>query len=227
ADGSDEPSSVEPAWGRYVGGVVRALAHAGRAPVGLDAALSSTVPVGSGLSSCAALEVAVALARAEAAGFRLAATELAQAGRHGEHLATSVPSGVMDQLVALLGRADRALLIDCRTLTAEPIAMPDALAVLVVHSGLPRTLAASAYAERRADGERVAARLGMPALRDASLDAVRDEPRARHVVTENQRVLQFADALRAGDPAALGSLRIARHASPRHDYRGATPDAGQ
>src|SRR2546430_3933927 len=224
ADGGDEPSSVEPAWGRYVAGVVRALADAGRAPVGLDAALSSTVPVGSGLSSSAALEVAIALALADAAGFRPPEAELARACQRGEYLATGVPSGVMDQLVALLGRADDALLIDCRTLTAEPIALPDALAVLVVHSGLSRTLATSAYAERRADGERVAARLGVPALRDASLDAVRDEPRARHVVTENQRVLQFADALRAGDTTALGSLMVASHASLRDDYAVSTPE---
>ncbi len=224
ADGGDEPAAVEPAWGRYVAGVARALADAGRAPAGFDAALSSTVPVGSGLSSSAALEVAIALALADAAGFGLPATELARACQHGEHLATGVPSGVMDQLVALLGRADHALLIDCRKLAAEPIALPDALAVLVVNSGLPRALAGSAYAERRADGERVAARLGVPALRDASLDAVCDEPRARHVVSENQRVLEFADALRAGDAAALGSLMLASHASLRDDYAVSTPE---
>jgi galactokinase len=224
ADGADEPAVVEPVWGRYVAGVVRALADAGRAPAGIDAALSSTVPVGSGLSSSAALEVALALALADVSGFRCPATELARAGQHGEHLATGVPSGVMDQLVALLGRADHALLIDCRTLAAEPIALPDQLAVLVMHSGLPRTLAGSAYAERRADGERVATRLGVPALRDASVDAVRDEPTARHVVTENQRVLQFADALRAGDAAALGSLMLASHASLRDDYAVSTPE---
>jgi len=224
ADGADMPAAVEPAWGRYVAGVMRALADAGRAPAGLDAALSSTVPVGSGLSSSAALEVAIALALTDAAGFELPAPELAQACQRGEHLATGVPSGVMDQLVALLGRADHALLIDCRTLAAEPITLPDALAVLVVHSGLPRTLARSAYADRRADGERVAAGLGVAALRDASLDAVRDEPRARHVVTENERVLQFADALRAGDSAALGSLMLASHASLRDDYAVSTPE---
>jgi galactokinase len=224
ADGGDEPAAVEPAWGRYVGGIVRTLADAGRAPVGLDAALSSSVPVGSGLSSSAALEVAVALALADAAGFALPATELAQACRRGEHLATRVPSGVMDQLVALLGRAGHALLIDCRTLAAEPIPLPDALAVLVVHSGLPRALAGSAYAERRADSERVATRLGVVALRDVSLDEVRDEPRARHVVTENERVLRFADALRAGDTGALGSLLLASHASLRDDYEVSTPE---
>jgi galactokinase len=224
ADGSDEPAAVEPAWGRYVAGVVRALAGAGRAPVALEAALSSTVPVGSGLSSSAALEVATALALTEAAGFALPAPELARACQRGEHLATGVPSGVMDQMVALLGRAGHALLIDCRTLSAEPIALPDALAVLVMHSGLPRTLAGSAYAERRAEGERVAARLGVTALRDVSLDEVRDEPRARHVVKENQRVLQFADALRAGDAARLGSLLLASHASLRDDYEVSTPE---
>jgi galactokinase len=224
ADGTDEPAVVEPAWGRYVAGVARSLADAGRAPAGFDATLSSTVPVGSGLSSSAALEVAIALALADAAGFRLPPTELARACQHGEHLATGVPSGVMDQLVALLARADHALLIDCRNLAAEPIALPDALAVLVVHSGLPRTLVGSAYAERRADGERVAARLGVPALRDAPLDAVLDVPRARHVVSENERVLEFADALRAGDPAALGSLMLASQASLRDDYAVSTPE---
>jgi len=223
-DGSDEPAAVEPAWGRYVAGVVRALAGAGRPPVGLDAVLSSTVPVGSGLSSSAALEVAIALALVDAAAFVLPAPALARVCQRGEHLATGVPSGVMDQLVALLGRRGHALLIDCRTLGAEPIALPHALAVLVVHSGLPRTLAGSAYAERRGDGERVAARIGVTALRDAALDEVRDEPRARHVVTENERVLQFADALRAGDAATLGSLLLASHASLRDDYEVSTPE---
>jgi len=224
ADGSDAPEGVEPPWGRYVAGVVRTLADAGRGPVGIDAAVSSTVPVGSGLSSSAAFEVAVALALAHAGELTLPAAELARACQRAEHLATGVPSGVMDQVVALFGRAGHALLIDCRTLAAEPIAIPDALAVLVVHSGLPRALAGSAYADRRAAGERVATRLGLATLREATLDDVRDEPRARHVVTENQRVLEFADALRAGDTAALGQLLLASHASLRDDYEVSTPE---
>lgn len=224
ADGSDAPSRVEPPWGRYVAGVVRALADAGRPPVGVHAAVSSTVPVGSGLSSSAALEVAVALALAAAGELTLPATELARACQRAEHLATGVPSGVMDQLAALVGRAGHALLIDCRTLAAEPIAVPDTLAVLVVHSGLPRTLAGSAYADRRAAGERAATRLGLATLREATLDDVRDDPRARHVVTENQRVLEFADALRAGHTAALGPLLLESHASLRDDYEVSTPE---
>jgi galactokinase len=223
AGGTDAPGGVEPPWGRYVAGVVRALADAGRAPVGLDAAVSSTVPVGAGLSSSAALEVAVALALA-AGEIDLTAVELARACQRAEHLATGVPSGVMDQLAALLGRSGHALLIDCRTLAAEPIGLLDPLAVLVVHSGLPRTLAGSAYADRRAAGERVATRLGVATLREATLGDVRDEPRARHVVTENQRVLEFADALRAGDTSALGALLLASHASLRDDYEVSTPE---
>ncbi|HKA93342.1 MAG TPA: galactokinase [Acidimicrobiia bacterium] len=223
-DGSDPPADIDPPWARYVAGVVRALADAGRAPVGVDAAVSSTVPVGAGLSSSAALEVAVALALADAGELALAATDLARACQRAERLATGVPSGVMDQLAALLGRAGHALLIDCRTLTAEPIALPDTLAVLVMHSGLPRTLAGSAYAERRAESERVATRLGVATLRDAIPDDVRDEPRARHVVTENQRVFDFAAALRAGDTTALGSLLLASHASLRDDYEVSTTE---
>jgi galactokinase len=222
ADGSDAPDGVVPPWGRYVAGVVRALADAGREPVGLDAAVSSTVPVGSGLSSSAALEVALALALADAGGLTPPAPELARACQRAERLATGVPSGVMDQLASLLGRAGHALLIDCRTLAAEPIALPDALAVLVVHSGLPRTRARPADAPPPAP--RVATRLGVATLREATLDDVRDEPRARHVVTENQRVLEFADALRAGDTAALGPLLLASHASLRDDYEVSTPE---
>ncbi len=130
----------------------------------------------------------------------------------------------MDQLTSLFGTPDHALLIDCRSLTVEPIPLPRTLAVVVVHSGLPRTLAGSAYAERRASCERAARRLGVPALRDATPDQVRDDPRARHVVAENARVLAFADALLAGDVNALGPLLLASHASLRDDYEVSTPE---
>jgi galactokinase len=224
AAGGDVSETVDPPWGRFVAGALDALADRGRAAVGMDAAVASTVPVGSGLSSSSALSVALTLALADVAGLELDARQAAQAALDSEVRATGVPGGLMDQLTALLGRRDHALLIDCRALSVEPIPMPDSLAVLVVDSGQPRTLAGSAYAERRAAGERVADRLGVPALRDAPLDRVRDEPRARHVVTENQRVVEFADALRAGDVAALGSLLLASHASLRDDYEVSTPE---
>ena len=130
----------------------------------------------------------------------------------------------MDQLASLFGEAGHALLIDCRTLSVEPVALPRSLAVVVVHCGLARTLVGSAYAERRAACEATAARLGISALRDATLDQVRDDPRARHVVTENARVLDFAAALRARDVNALGPLLLASHASLRDDYAVSTPE---
>jgi galactokinase len=209
---------ADRAWERFVDGVVAALADRGVAPGGIDAALSSTVPVGSGLSSSSALSVALTLALAAAGGIALEAREAARAALDAEVRATGVPGGLMDQLTALFGRRGHALLIDCRSITVEPIPLPDAYTVLALHSGLPRTLAGSAYAERRRACEVIAARLGVPALRDAALEEVGDEPIARHVVTENQRVLEFADALRTGDVDKLGPLLLASHASLRDDY---------
>ncbi|MGZ4354135.1 MAG: galactokinase, partial [Gaiellaceae bacterium] len=199
ADGSADPAAVRPPWGRYVAGVLRVLAERGRPPVGLDAALSSSVPVGAGLSSSAATEVAVALAACDVAGFELPPLELALACQEAEHVATGVPCGIMDQLTSVAGRRGCALLIDCRSYEVEPVPLPEELAVLVVHSGLPRALAESAYAERRAACEAAAARLGVQSLRDATAEQVAADPRARHVVSENERVLAAADALRAGD----------------------------
>jgi galactokinase len=209
---------------RYVEGVVAALARRGRPPVGLDATVASTVPRGSGLSSSAALEVSLALALCQVASFELSPVELALACQEAEQRATGVPCGIMDQLTSVAGRAGHALLIDCRSLEVEPIPIPASLAIVVVHSGLPRALVDSAYAERRAACERVAARLGLAALRDADAAQVRDEPRARHVVSENDRVLRAAEALRSGDLDELGALLTASHASLRDDFEVSTPE---
>ncbi len=224
ADGSDEPRLAEPAWGRYVAGVVRELEARGRRPVGMDAVLSSTVPQGSGLSSSAALEVACAVALAGVAGFELPPEELARACREGERTATGVPVGIMDQLVSVAGRAGAALLIDCRSLDVEPVRLPAGVAILAVHSGLPRALVDSAYAERRAACEAAAARLGIRALRDATAEQVADDPFARHVVSENVRVLETARAIGDGDLDRIGPLFAASHASLRDDYRVSTPE---
>ena len=224
SDGSTEPRDVEPSWGRFVAGVVQALTERGAAIPDLDLAISSTVPTGSGLSSSSALAVAMTLALADAGGLTLDRTDAARAALDAEVRATGVPGGLMDQLASLFGEAGHALLIDCRSLSIDPIALPSALAVVVVHSGLPRTLATSAYAERRGACEAAAARLGFATLRDATLDQVHDDPRARHVVTENARVLEFAAALRAGDIDALGPLLLASHASLRDDFEVSTPE---
>ena len=224
ADGSDEPGEVEPSWGRYVAGVVRALAERGRPPVGMDAVLSSSVPPGSGLASSAALEVATALALCDASAFELPREELARACQHAEHAATGVPSGIMDQLASLAGREGGALLVDCRSLEVHAVPLPAEVAILVVHSGVPRTLAATEYAERRAACEGVAASLGVRALRDATGADVADHPLARHVVSENERVVETARALANGDLAAVAPLFAASHASLRDDYRVSTPE---
>lgn len=224
ADGGDDPRGVEPNWGRYVAGVARALAERGRPSVGLTGVISSTVPPGSGLASSAALEVACGLALCHVAGFQLPARELALACREGEEVATGVPCGVMDQLVALLARAGCALLIDCRSLAVDPVPIPDDLAILVVHSGVPRSLDQTAYAERRSSCEAIAATLGLRSLRDADPTAVSTHPLARHVVSENERVLATARALASGDRSALGRLLEESHRSLRDDFAVSTPE---
>jgi galactokinase len=215
---------AEPGWERYVVEVGRRLDALGRRQVGVDAVVASDVPIGSGLSSSAALVVASALALADAGDLELQPTELALACQAAEREATGVPGGVMDQLASLCGRASHALLIDCRSLEIEPVPLPPALGILAVHTGVPRTLAGSEYAERRAGCERLAAELGVPALRDASPEQVAGHPLGRHVVRENRRVHETAGALASGDLERVGSLLSESHASLRDDYRVSSPE---
>jgi galactokinase len=224
ADGSKDPRAVAPAWGRPVAGLAAALAARGRGAIGIEAEVRSTVPEGSGLSSSAAFEVAVALALCDAAGLALDRRELALACQEAEHLATGVPSGVMDQLASLCGVAGAALLIDCRSLAIEEVPLPDGLGVVAVHSGVVRQLEATPYAERRAACEEAARALGLASLRDATGEQVRDDPIARHVVTENARVHATAEALRAGDVERAGALFGESHASLRDDFGVSTPE---
>ena len=213
----------DAAFDAYVAGVVAALAERGRAPVGIDAVVSSTVPAGSGLSSSAALEVSLALALCDAGGLELGPRELALACQAAEQRATGVLSGVMDQLASAAGRAGCALLIDCRSLEWDEVELPEELDVLVVHSGVPRTLAGSAYAERRAECERFARALGVASLRDVTRGQAQGHARARHVATENERVHETAAALRAADLERVGQLFSESHASLRDDYEVSTP----
>jgi galactokinase len=208
-------NEVEEGWSRYVDAVAAELGGGG-----LEGVVVSSVPPGSGLSSSAALEVACAVALRP----KMPRLELALACQRAEHAATGVPSGLMDQLVSLFGERGSALLIDCRTNEIRPVALPDDLALLVVHSGLPRRLETSAYAERRLECERVALELGLRSLRDATLDQVRDLPIARHVVNENARVLAAVEAIERFDFDRLGELFVESHASLRDDYRVSTPE---
>jgi galactokinase len=214
----EDPARVSPPWARYVAGVVAEL----RPASGLRGSVSTTLPVGAGLSSSAALEVAVGLAL----GFGGSPVELATACQRAEQRASGVPCGLMDQLASVAGVDGSLLLLDCRSLEVTPVPLPDDVAVLGVHSGVERTLAGSAYADRRADCE-AAERLVGP-LRDASVADVDGLPeplrrRARHVVTENARVLAFVDALAAGDLAEAGRLLGESHRSLRDDFEVSTP----
>jgi galactokinase len=224
ADGSDDPRTTLPSWGRAVAGVTRVLAELGRTPVGADLAVSSDLPVGAGLSSSAAFEVACTLALCDVAGFELPPSDIAHAAQRAEHVATSVPCGIQDQMASVRGRADHAFYLDCRSLEHRHIAIPADTRVIVVHSGIARTLEGSPYAQRRAESEAVAERLGLRVLRDATFEQVRDIPRGRHAVTEMERVQAFARALQDGDVAALGPLMLASHASSRDDMEVSTPE---
>lgn len=224
SDGSTDPGSVEPEWGRFVAGAVQVVSARGADLGGLDLEISSRVPPGSGLSSSSALSVALCAALAELGGLDLDRTTLAHLALDAEVHATGVPGGLMDQLTALHAVPGHALLLDCRTRSVQPVPIPRSVEVVVVHSGRARALAKSGYAARRAECETVAAALGLPSLRDATLSQVRQEPRARHVVTENARVTAFATAMRTGDVAALGPLMLASHASLRDDFGVSTPE---
>lgn len=224
ADGRDDPRSVKPAWGRILGSVVDILAQRGRPPVGAELEIRSSVPPGSGLSSSAAFEVAVATALCEIAAFVIDPVELARACQEAEQAATGVPCGIMDQLAAVAGEDEHVLLIDCRSLSVLPVPFPTDLVMVVVHSGVTRRLTDTPYAIRRRHCQAVAADLGLASLRDTDPEQPPDDRFARHVVTENARVPVAALALAAGDLDTLAEVFDASHASLRDDYACSTPE---
>ncbi|WP_425231049.1 galactokinase [Sphingomonas sp.] len=211
-------------WADYVRGVARELLAAGHRIPPLDLAIAGDVPLGAGLSSSAALEVAVALALT---GGAIDPVDAALTGQRAENNFVGCQCGIMDQLVSACAVAGHALLIDCRTLARRPVPLPAGVAIIVIDSGVRHAHAGGDYNQRRAECDRAAAHYGVPKLRDldpAALAAGRaglDDlafRRARHVVTENARVLAFADAMSADDLAAMGTLMAASHASMRDDF---------
>jgi galactokinase len=193
-----------------------------RPAVGISGTVTTTIPLGAGLSSSAALEVAVAVSL----GFTGDAVELAQLCRRAEVRASGVPCGIMDQLAIAGGVADHALLIDCADLTIEPVTIPDDVEI-VVQFITHRVLAGSGYAERVAECAVAEALIGP--LRTAALEDVMLIPdaivraRALHVISENRRVRDFAAALRAADLTSAGELMVASHHSLRDLYETSTP----
>lgn len=222
-------------WSSYVAGVVDLLRRRGGRLPGCDILIRSDVPVGGGLSSSAALEVATAKALGTIAGVSLAGPPLADLCRTVEHEYAKVPCGIMDQYVSVLARAGHAFLLDCRSRTWEHIPLSlDRHVVVVVNSGVRHKLAAGQYAIRQQQCQQAVAffrklqpQRRIQALRDVDLELVerhaaemdlKAAARARHVVSENQRTLAAADALRRGDLATLGTLLAASHRSLRDDY---------
>jgi galactokinase len=219
-------------WLDYVQGCTQALAAAGHAIGGFDAAIVSAVPLGSGLSSSAALEVALLRGLRELFGLALDDVRLAQLGQRAENDFVGAPVGLMDQMAASLADEHTALFLDTRTVRYETVPLPAGAALVVINSGVAHNHASGDYRTRRAECERAAAALGVPLLRDlttADLDRVMalDDPlgrRARHVITENARVLEAVAAMRDGDLPRLGRLFYDSHASQRDDYEVSVPE---
>ena len=215
--------------GGYYGGT---LARAGHAIAGFDVGVDSEVPIGSGLSSSAALEVALLRGLREL--FRIAIDDVAIArlGQRAENDLVGAPVGIMDQMAASLADEGSALFLDTRTLAFERVPLSAGAEVLVIDSGIRHRHSAGEYRTRRAECDRAAELLGVPQLRDlaeADLGRAASLPptlfrRVRHVVTENARVLQALAALRAGDAVRLGPLMDASHLSMRDDFEISLPE---
>ncbi|MDZ4700478.1 MAG: galactokinase [Rhodothermales bacterium] len=229
----DAAGQVGSTWRHYVSGVVAEVNARTPLPHGFDAVIYGDVPLGSGLSSSAAIEVASLLALQAVYGLDVDPVEGALLCQRVEHRWIGLQCGIMDQFASRLGRAGHALFLDCRSLQYQeiPMALGDA-ALLIIDSKAPRSLASSKYNERRGEceaGVEILRRLdpSIASLRDVSLDLLaRHEAalpavifrRCRHVVSENARVEAAATALRAGDLPRLGALMSASHASLRDDY---------
>lgn len=236
-DARGDVHAAEGGWLEYPRGVAWALQEGdGQALRGFDGVLASDVPRGAGLSSSAAVELAVAAAFREASGFRWDPVDVARRMQRTENHWIGVASGIMDQLIGAAGVAGHALLIDCRDLSTRPVPLPPEVAVVVLDTLTRRGLAGSAYNERREQCERAAAALWVTALRDADVAALERLEgtldtlayrRARHVISENERVLEAVAALEQGDAQRFGALMDASHASLRDDFEVSSPALDQ
>jgi len=221
-------------WSDYIAGVARELQRAGVDLHGATLTISGDVPIGAGLSSSASLEVAAAAALLRVAGAEMPGLEIARLARRAENDYVGAPCGIMDQFIAVHGVAGNALVLDCRTLTAEPAPIPDTVRLVILNSMVKHSIAGGEYGVRRAqvaEATRMMTALdpAVRALRDVSLGALNAAQeqmdcvvfrRARHIVTENQRVLDLAAALRSGDLRQAGKIMVASHASYRDDFDG-------
>jgi galactokinase len=236
ADGT-EPALIDlsspvkpglPKWGNYPRGVVAGMLERGINPGGLDVLLHSTVPLGGGLSSSAALEVCTATLLEAAAGKKVNPVEKALLCQKAEHEFANVPCGIMDQFISVMGRQNSLLLLDCRSRETKLVPMADAsVQLLIANTNVRHELSGGEYAQRRAQCETAAKILGVPSLRDATAEMLEsakgkmDEVvfrRARHVIGEIERTVHAAEGIRESNWATVGQLMYASHASLRDDY---------
>lgn len=208
-------------WSDYVQGVAMEMERAGHRLSGADLEIWSDVPIGAGLSSSAALEVSTAMALLANCGFSMSRVEVAKLCQRAENEFVGARCGIMDQFTSCCARAGHALLLDCRSLEATHVSIPDSVKLVVCNTMVRHELASNEYNLRREQCEAAAKALGVESLRDATeasgLQGILRQ-RARHVITENQRVLDACDALRAGDMRKFGELMVESHRSLRDDY---------
>jgi len=230
--GSVLPGSLQ-SWSKYPAGMAWALRERGLDVTNLLAYVDSDIPVGSGVSSSAAIEMAFGVAWNAFGDLGVPNKELAKLGQRCENAFVGVNSGIMDQMASAMGRDGQAMFLDTRSLEILYAPVPDGLSVVLCDTKKPRALTDSAYNERRSQCEEASGILGVSKLRDASIDeleAARSKMtdvvyrRAKHVITENDRCLRFKDALDAGNLEEAGRLVRASHESLRDDYEVSCPE---
>jgi galactokinase len=220
-------------WPNYIRGMCDVLIKEGNAPKGFDAVVSGNVPIGSGLSSSAAIEVALGYAYLKLVGNGANRVALAKAAQKAENDFVGMQCGIMDQFIACLGKNDHALLIDCRDLSYQSVYLPSDVSIVIVDSGIQRKLVEAEYNNRREECERAAECLGVTILREADSDLLEQQGkhlsgieyhRARHVITENARTLEAVQCLQKGDFANFGQLMVASHQSLKNDFEVSLPE---
>jgi galactokinase len=214
-------------WTEYLKGIVWAMRDDGLQLSGWEGVVAGDVPIGSGLSSSAALEIGIARAFSAAADLPWKAVPMAKLAQKAENEWVGVNCGIMDPLISAVAEEGKAALIDCRSLEIEQVLLPEDITVVVMNTMKPRGLVDSAYNERRHQCEIGAQYFGVRALRDVGINELmvakgRIDPtiykRTRHVITENERVLQMANMLRSNNSDAAGELMNLSHASLRDDF---------